>query len=615
MAIIGIDLGTTNSLGCVYKDGRVKLIPNRFGSYLTPSVVSVGEDGKMMVGQLAKERLITHPECTAASFKKDMGTEKKWNLGGQEFSPEELSSMVIRSILDDAREYLGEEIEEAVISVPAYFHDEQRVATRRAGLLAGVKVERITNEPSAAALASYFDTSKEQCFLIFDFGGGTLDVSVVECFGTVVEILSVAGDNRLGGDDFDTLMADQFLLEHGLSRNDISGQEYAALRRQAEQCKINLGRKEKAVLHAVIGGVSYRSIYTMERLLAESELILGKIRQVVGRALKDGELTIQDIDEVVMAGGSSKMPLIQSYVRHLFRRHPIVQDNCDQLIALGLGVVCGVKQRKDEVKDYVLTDICPFSLGTAIVNPSDPNHSYMSVIIERNTVLPCSRMRRFYSAQESQEYVNIEVLQGEHTYAKDNLLLGKMKVDIPSTTGKNEAVDVRFTYDINGILIVDSTVVSTGEMSTSVISQKVSDQELEQRVKELEKLKVHPREITANQVMLERLKALYEEVYPEQREAVQSLIRNFEQILERQDDRKIAKYRKYLNDIIGQIVTYDPFEREFAMPGGDSGEWGNDTWMKDSGSGTEEKEKGEEQEDDPEKIWMMDEGGFGGWTS
>lgn len=353
----------------------------------------------------------------------------------------------------------------------------------------------------------------------------------------------------------------------------------------------------------------------MERLLAESELILGKIRQVVGRALKDGELTIQDIDEVVMAGGSSKMPLIQSYVRHLFHRHPIVQDNCDELIALGLGVVCGVKQRKDEVKDYVLTDICPFSLGTAIVNPSDPDNSYMSVIIERNTVLPCSRMRRFYSAQEGQEYVVVEVLQGEHTYANDNLLLGKMQVDIPKTSGKNEAVDVRFTYDINGILIVDSTVVSTGEMSSCVISQKVSDEELEQRVIELEKLKVHPREITANQVMLERLKALYEEVYPEQREAVQSLIRNFEQMLERQDDRKIAKYRKYLNDIIAQIVTYDPFEREFAMPGGDSGEWGVDTWREDSGSEMEEQKNREDQEDDPEKIWMTDEGGFGGWTS
>lgn len=614
MAIIGIDLGTTNSLGCVYRDGRVKLIPNRFGSYLTPSAVSVDDAGRILVGQLAKERMITHPDCTAASFKKDMGTGKKWNLGGQEFSPEELSSMVIRSILDDARDYLGEEIEEAVISVPAYFHDEQRVATRRAGILAGVKVERITNEPSAAALASYFDTSREQCFLIFDFGGGTLDVSVVECFGTVVEILSVAGDNRLGGDDFDTLIADQFLLENGISVNDISAQEYAALRRQAEQCKIRLGRENRVALHAVIGGTSYRSIYTIERLLAESELILGKIRQVVGRALKDGELTIQDIDQVIMAGGSSKMPLIQNYVRHLFHRHPVVQENCDELIARGLGVVCGVKQRKAEVKDYVLTDICPFSLGTAIVNPSDPDNSYMSVIIERNTVLPCSRMRRFYSAQEAQEYVIIEVLQGEHTYANDNLLLGKIKVNIPPASGKKEAVDVRFTYDINGILIVDSTVVSTGEMTTSVISQKISDQELEERVKELEKLKVHPREISENQVMLERLKALYEEVYPEQREAVQNLIRNFELLLERQDDRKIAKYRKYLNDIIEQIVSYDPFEREFAMPGGETGEWGADTWMTEN-EGQDDWKKEEDQEEDPEKIWMTKEGGFGGWTS
>ena len=202
MAVIGIDLGTTNSLGAVFRDGRVELIPNRFGSYLTPSVVSIAEDGAILVGAVAKERLITHPELTAASFKKDMGTKEGRILGKKKFLPEELSSFVIRSIVEDAKNYLHEEIEEAIISVPAYFHDRQRVATKRAGALAGITVNRIINEPSAAALASYFDTEREQMFLIFDFGGGTLDISIVECFDTMVEILSVSGDNRLGGDDF-----------------------------------------------------------------------------------------------------------------------------------------------------------------------------------------------------------------------------------------------------------------------------------------------------------------------------------------------------------------------------------------------------------------------------
>ncbi len=202
MAVIGIDLGTTNSLGAVYKDGEVILIPNRFGSFLTPSVVSMTEDGTIVTGEIAKERLLTHPEATVASFKKDMGTERKINLNGRTFLPEELSSFIIRAILEDAREYLKEDIEEAVISVPAYFHDRQRVAVKQAGALAGVSVQRIINEPSAAAMASYFERNEEQIFLVFDFGGGTLDVSIVDCFDTLVEIVSVSGDNRLGGDNF-----------------------------------------------------------------------------------------------------------------------------------------------------------------------------------------------------------------------------------------------------------------------------------------------------------------------------------------------------------------------------------------------------------------------------
>ena len=240
MALIGIDLGTTNSLGVVYRNNRAELIPNQFGSFLTPSVVSVDENGAVITGAVAKERLITHPECTAASFKKFMGTDKTWNLGGKSFTPEELSSFVVRSIVEDAENYLGEKVEEAVISVPAYFHDRQRTAAKKAGALAGVQVNRIINEPSAAALASYFDTDMEQVFLVFDFGGGTLDISVVDCFDTMVEIVSVSGDNRLGGDNFHEIMADSFLREHPEAGEAISDRGRAVLRRAAEKCKQEL---------------------------------------------------------------------------------------------------------------------------------------------------------------------------------------------------------------------------------------------------------------------------------------------------------------------------------------------------------------------------------------
>lgn len=559
MAVIGIDLGTTNSLGAVCKDGNVELIPNRFGSFLTPSVVSVMEDGSIVTGEIAKERLVTHPENTAASFKKDMGTERKFRLGKQTFLPEELSSFIVRSIVDDARDYLKEEIEEVIISVPAYFHDKQRVATKRAGALAGVTVKRIINEPSAAAMASYFDTSEEKLFLVFDFGGGTLDVSIVDCFDTIVEILSVAGDNRLGGDNFHEIMAENFLQEHELQKNGITAKEYAILLKQAERCKRKLSEEETAVMSLSVSGKVYQSQYTNQRLMEESGAILNRIKKVLSHALKDGNLSVQDIDAVILAGGSSKMPLIQSYIQHLFGRIPMAVGHCDELIARGLGIICAVKERREEVKDYVLTDICPFTLGTDTYNEADPDHSYMSPIIERNTVLPCSRMRRYYTAGNNQKKIDFRILQGEHTYADDNLQLGFMSIAVPKKKRGEESVDVRFTYDINGILVVDATVVSTGQRVTKVVSQNMDDAEIEGRMEQLEKLKVHPKDLSENKLVLERMEACYEEAAPDLREQLQSYIRYFEYLLSRQDPRPIARYRNYLEQILEQLEEYDPF--------------------------------------------------------
>lgn len=603
MAVIGIDLGTTNSLGCVYRNGKTELIPNAYGSYLTPSVVSMTEDGKLIVGQPAKDRLITHPERTVSSFKKDMGTGRSWKPGEKSFLPEELSSLVIRSIVEDAQNYLGEEIEEAVISVPGYFHDEQRVAVKRAGALAGIHVERIVNEPSAAALASYFTANEEQNMLVFDFGGGTLDVSLVDCFDTMVEIVSVAGNNRLGGDDFDRLIAEHFLREHGVARQQLRAQEYAVLLKQAERCKKLLSEQDEVVMHATVGDQLYESTYTMDRLFEESKALLKEIRQVIGRALKDGKMTIHDVDLVVMAGGSSKMPLIQKYIRHLFHKAPMVQGNCDELIALGLGLVCGVKERKEEIKDYILTDICPFSLGVATINEADPDRAYMANIINRNTVLPCSRVRRFYTASDQQDYVVVEVHQGENTYAQDNLLLGKIEISVPPKPKGKEAVDVRFTYDINGILMVDTRVVSTGVVKTHIISQKIPEAELEERVRELEKLKVHPRDLSENQQMMERLEALYQEVYPEQKEQVQQMIRTFEEFLDGQNPRQIQGYRRYLEKAVSMLEYYDPFEEEF-----DASESDWDLWDE------EEAQDPDNEETDEEEYWKK-EGDDHSWTS
>ena len=566
--------------------------------------MSIEEDGTIYVGKTAKERLASHPEDTASGFKRYMGTAKKYRLGKKEYRPEELSSFVLKKLKEDAERYLGEPVEEAIISVPAYFNDMGRNATKRAGLLAGLKVERIINEPSAAALACQNRKQEEDAtILVFDFGGGTLDVSLVDCFDTMVEIVSVAGNNRLGGDDFDRLIAEHFLREHGVARQQLRAQEYAVLLKQAERCKKLLSEQEEVVMHAMVGDQVYESTYTMDRLFEESKALLKEIRQVIGRALKDGKMTIHDVDLVVMAGGSSKMPLIQKYIRHLFHKAPMVQGNCDELIALGLGLVCGVKERKEEIKDYILTDICPFSLGVATINEADPDRAYMANIINRNTVLPCSRVRRFYTASDQQDYVVVEVHQGENTYAQDNLLLGKIEISVPPKPKGKEAVDVRFTYDINGILVVDTRVVSTGVVKTHIISQKIPEAELEERVRELEKLKVHPRDLSENQQMMERLEALYQEVYPEQKEQVQQMIRTFEEFLDGQNPRQIQGYRRYLEKAVSMLEYYDPFEEEF-----DASESDWDLWDE------EEAQDPDNEETDEEEYWKR-EGDDHSWTS
>lgn len=600
MAMIGIDLGTTNSLGAVYRNGVVELIPNRFGSCLTPSVVSVLEDGSVVTGEIAKERLVTNPEATASSFKKDMGLDRKWRMGGRVFLPEELSSFVIRSIVEDAKNYLGEEIEEVIISVPAYFHDQQRVATKRAGALAGVTVNRIVNEPSAAALASYYDTSVEQLFLVFDFGGGTLDVSIVDCFDTMVEILSVSGDNRLGGDNFHEIMADSFLKEHQLEKSKISKKEYAILLRQAENCKRRLSEEETANMAATIDGKTYQSVYTNERLLEESASILNRIKKVLSHALQDGNLQVNDIDAVVLAGGSSKMPLIQSYIRHLFGKVPVMAGNCDELIARGLGLVCAVKSRQEEVKDYVLTDICPFTLGTATYNEASPGHPYMCPIVARNTVLPCSRVQRFYTVSDNQELLTIEILQGEHPYAVDNLLLGKMDIPVPKNKKGEESADIRFTYDINGILIVDVTVVSTQKTVSKVFSQNMNEKEIERRMKQLEKLKVHPKDLSENKLVMEKLQALYEEACPDNREQIQGFIKYFDYFLSRQNPRPINRYRQFLEQVIAQMEVQDPFAAAMEFP-----EYEEDEWDEESS----------DENGDNDSFHDGFYGGSGQWTS
>ena len=536
------------------------MILNAYGSYMTPSVVAVDENDQILVGLPAKKYQLEHPERSVSLFKRKMGSLEKVRLGKKTFLPEELSSLVIRSILEDAERMLGEKVDEAVISVPAYFYDEQRFATKKAGALAGVKVERIINEPSAAALAAYYEKQKEQMSLVFDFGGGTLDVTVIDCIGNVVSILAIAGDNNLGGSDFDRLIAESFMKEHQIRRLDEKEQE--ALLLAAEQCKIRLSSQKETDLTFRLDDVLLRSTYTLTRLAGESETILTKIKSVISRVIRDAEVNTSDIEQIIMVGGSSKMPLIQSYIRYLFKKKPFVSDHCDELVAEGVGLFCGIKERKEGIRQYILSDICPFSLSQATYNEAVPERDYSTVIIPRNSILPCSIEKKFYTIRDNQEKMDITVLQGEAVYADQNRRLDKFTIAVPKNKKGAESVTVRYTYDINGILLVDCTVTSTGQTVSRVISDRMDEEEVKDQIARLEKLKVHPRDVRENIELKERLIALTENSTGQRQEWFMDLVSFYESTLESQNVYRIEKLKKRIRDILQQEEAPEMFDTD-----------------------------------------------------
>ena len=496
MAVIGIDLGTTNSLGCVYRNGKAELIPNAYGSYLTPSVVSMTEDGKLIVGQPAKDRLITHPERTVSSFKKDMGTGRSWKPGEKSFLPEELSSLVIRSIVEDAQNYLGEEIEEAVISVPAYFHDEQRVAVKRAGALAGIHVERIVNEPSAAALASYFTANEEQNMLVFDFGGGTLDVSLVDCFDTMVEIVSVAGNNRLGGDDFDDRLTDYLLAEFKASDHiDLSHDEAAVqrVREGAEKAKIELSSSTSTTVNlpflTMVKDMPHHMEVTVTRAKFD-ELTHDLVDRTAGpvqNALRDAGITARDLSKVLLVGGSTRIPAVQDKVRRMLGMEPSKGINPDECVAMGAaiqaGKLSGSLPENSAASSIILMDVTPLSLSIETVG------GIATHLIERNTTIPARHSQIFTTAANFQTSVDIKVYQGERQFVKDNTLLGNFKLSgIKRAMAGVPQIEVTFDIDVNGILTVAAKDMGTGKAQQITITSRsnLSEEEIQQAVREAE---------------------------------------------------------------------------------------------------------------------------------
>ena len=563
--IIGIDLGTTNSAVGVWRDGRAELIPNSLGSMLTPSAVGVAEDGEILVGLAARERQVTHPELTATAFKRYMGTNRLTTVGKLRLLPEELSAMVLRSLKADAERYLGEAVTDAVITVPAYFNDKQRQATRRAGQLAGLKVERLLNEPTAAALAyGIHQRGAETRFLVFDLGGGTFDVSVLDLFEGVIEVRASTGDNHLGGEDFNEVLIDLLFDAHraawGVGGKHDDPRLYQKLRDQAERCRRKLSSEAAATMSVAWKGEARELTVTAEQFADGAGVLIERLRVPVLRALRDSRIPSNDLAEIVLVGGATRMPVVRKAVTKMFGRFPASQVHPDEAVALGAAVQAGLKARDSALREVVLTDVCPYTLGVDTAERL-PNgllrQGLFAPIIERNTVVPASRERVFSPLQDGQRTVEFRIFQGESPNVADNIELGKIAVPLPANSRMDQTqVACRFTYDINGLLEVDLFVPQSGERRQLVIMDKEAPMEpadIERRRQELAQLKVHPREHDANRALAARGERCYEAMLGDRREYVGRCLQQFVTAIESQDPRLIEAAREQFTKVLDTL--------------------------------------------------------------
>ena len=555
--IVGIDLGTTNSLVAYYSEEGPKIIPNRLGKNLTPSVVSVDQEGNVYVGETARERMSLYPDSVAQTFKRSMGTERDYVLSGRHFKPEELSSLVLRSLKEDAEAFLGEPVTEAVISVPAYFDDKRRKATKRAGELAGLKVERMISEPTAAAVAyGLYDKTQDTRFLVFDLGGGTFDVSILELYHNILEVRAVAGDNYLGGEDFTEVMAKLFLQKKKLQLQGLSEKEQVRLYRQAEKAKREISDADRVTMSFLQGEEQIEEQITYKEYEEACEELLQKIREPVKKSLSDAGLKLGDIDEVLLIGGATRLSVVRDFLIRLFRKFPDTRMNPDETVALGAAIQAAMKERREEVKEVILTDVCSFTLGTEVSVEYEEDlfeHGRFCPIIERNTVIPASHTERLYTAHDNQKKVRVRVLQGESRFARNNLYLGELEIDVPKGPKGQEAVDVTYTYDINSLLEVEVTVVSTGLKQKMIIKgeeNQMTDEEIKKRMEELAYLKIQPRDYEENRLVLTRAERMYEESLGDRRKKLDHYITAFESALKKGDHDEITDARKALNEVL-----------------------------------------------------------------
>ena len=488
--IIGIDLGTTNSCVAVIEGGEAVVIPNAEGARTTPSVVAFKKDGERIVGRVARQQAVSAPDRTIASIKRDMGTDRKVTIDGKSYTPQEISAMILQKLKADAEAYLGDTVTEAVITVPAYFTDAQRQATKDAGRIAGLEVKRIINEPTAAALAYGIDKESEQKIMVYDLGGGTFDVSIIEMGDGVQEVLATAGNNRLGGDDFDQRIVEwliaSFKAETGV---DLSGDKMAVqrLREAAEKAKIELSGSTSSNINLPFITADATGPKHLDLTLTRAkfnELTASLVESTMGpvrQALSDSGLTPAQIDKVLLVGGSTRIPAVQEAIQRYMGKEPFKGINPDECVAMGAALQGGVLG--GEVKGLLLLDVTPLSLGVETMG------GVMTRVIERNTTIPTKKSQIFSTAADNQPSVEVHVLQGEREFARDNKTLGMFHLDgiAPARRGVPQ-IEVTFDIDANGIVNVSAKDLGTGREQhiTITASTNMSKEDVEQAVREAE---------------------------------------------------------------------------------------------------------------------------------
>lgn len=562
--IIAIDLGTTNSLVGVFQDGTPVLIPNSAGRLLTPSAIGLDPQQRAMIGQAAVEmRHQGAPVLT--SFKRFMGTDRQLLLGKKSFSAPELSALVLGALKADAEHFLGHAVQDAVITVPAYFNDIQRQATLAAAQMAGLNVSRLINEPTAAALAYGLGQTDDSCFLIFDLGGGTFDVSIVELFDGVIEVRASTGDNALGGDDFVGVIVEHFWQSQATTlgqRVDSPPPDLMAiLHARAQDALHQLSAQAETTLTVQYQQHEASLLIQQDQFNQWIEPLLLRLRRPLERALRDARLKPDAIDQVVMVGGATRIPAVRRMVAKLFGRFPLTSIQPDEAIVRGACIQAGLRAKDSALKEVVLTDVCPFSLGLATHNDQSDDLLF-SPILERNTVIPASKVNSYHAMSEGQRQILVKVYQGENRLCRDNIFLGELEVELPPNK-ERLSIDVRFSYNPNGILDVDVHVPKTGQKFQKVLvhNQSVlSPEQIELARQELAQLKIHPRDNLPNQTLILKAERLYSEMTGGLREAIGAQTQQFEQVLNSQDLRKIAQAREEFEQFLQRVMEASVFD-------------------------------------------------------